>query len=1022
MQPTGDEADTRPAVPLPAQQVAGANLGLHKQATGQWHLRMAVAHELNGVAAGQGLAGAGIADACLAWIAAEPAQFAGLSASSLQLKRLHPIALRPIDTQSAGLLWSVEFEPMVGGRPIDDSVLQFMVEDRASNPWCVVRMLLGRFWAQPGALAAPQLSEDDCRTAAAHAVGTPLAALRIVAERHVATIVEGTATPFMTLRAITGQLTIRVNELTGAVTTKSACQCVETVTVKGRVEMNNHTNETPDVLLPNVAVVHGGGTVYTNASGVAQTPDASVSDVALAGKYVHMIRLDGAEQSIQVNGSGEANFNGSAEFPLAEQTIYFHADSLWTWLSTRIETAVNDSLFDTHALEVQVNDPSHGNAYFTDYGGELAGGLEPFIILFSAGSGYTSTAMSDVIYHEYGHYVDWCMGGFHEQGGLSEGWGDLLCAFRTDDSKLAEGIFSANNNALRDCNNNTSWVENHANVHTSGTAFAGFAWAVRASLKTLLGAGPGAARAEEIFFAALEANTTSVPDTVAFVQMYDAITGGTATTQGYFTSSAANHALSSYTAPAFRITGMTCDVGLAVQGVAADAHIAVTVQNTSIVNRQITVAISGTDVGIANQMSASLTPGQTEVLNFTWPLGSAPAAIYTATATATVAGLGGQQDTRDITLVVAPSNRDDIFFDDMESGMGKWTTTGTWATEAANAVSGANSLSDTPGDIYDWDHDYAATTQSFSLVGYKDTQVSLWVTYELEDGQDYVSVEMSDGGPWMTLQLLTGFNQGTYHVALDASYFDGKPNVKLRLRLWSDYQNRLDGIYADDIRVFATPAPGNVAAATTTLAFDGFESNNLSGGTGWSAAWTTSGSPTTPNTGPANGSRHARLLGNSSAGSRGSITRFANINGQQNVRVQVLLWLGDLLPTGWWFQDHGEISLSDNNGSTWTPWIDIHNAHNSTAYGYHLFDIAIADLGLNATAQFGVRIRANNVNSNQNQMFVDDVRIYTINRPPVFDAIADPTTEVNQPVMFNVSATDPENDSITLGQTQLPPG
>ena len=1016
-----DGAGAAPTGPAPAG-LAGARtgqlIGLLRQGDGRYHLRKPLMRALPGVTPSQN--GAGIADACRNLVAADPATFAALASDTLTLRRLYPVTLRGNAAGGPGLLWSVEFEQRVGGRMLEDCLLQFQVEDRESQPWCRVRMLLGRFVPQPGSLPVPQLGEDDCRAAAAAELGVALSALRITSEQHTAAWQNQQCVPRMHVRAGFDGEDLAVNEVTGAVERISMRHHDETVTVLGSVEMNNHEDPAvADTPLPNIEVVHdgGGGPVYTDENGVANTPDGSTSDIALVGKHIHVVNLGGADATRQVVGTGEANFDGATEFTLAEQCAYFHGDAIWTWLSTRIDTAVNDSYFDTHTLEVQVNDASHGNAYFIDQGGTLNGGTEPYIILFSADPTPPpyNTCSSDVVYHEYGHYLDWCMGSLFEQGGLSEGWGDILCAYYTDDSQLAENILG--NGPLRDCDNTLQWTGTQRRPHADGTCFAGFAWRIREGLIALLGAVAGAARAEEIMFAALEANTTSVPDTILYVQIYDLMTGGDTDTQQIIIDAATAQGLGAFVSTSFRITDITCDEGYVVQGSATTAQISVTVQNTSLSSFQIDVELTGTDVAIASQSTATLDPGESETLDFDWDLSAAPADTYTVTATATVTSLPAEDDTDTVTLAVAGTDDDSIFFDDFESGLSQWTTTGTWGTDTDNVVSGSNCLSDSPGTSYDWDTDTTCTTDAFSLVDYDGTTISLWVTTDLEPSIDYGSVEMSDGGEWMTMEIFNGIESGTYHAVIDASAWDGHDNVQLRVRLWTDYQNVLDGWFIDDIRVYATPAPGSAEPTTSSLASDGFESGNFSGGSGWiGASWTTTGSTAVVTTGPANGSNHARLLGNNSAASRGSITRFANISGQDGVHVQVLIWTGGSVPL--WYQDTAEISLSDNNGGNWTDWVTITNGHNSAQYNYPLFDVAIDDLGLSATSQFGIRIRANNCNETSDTIFIDDVLIYATNHPPVFDPIDDQDATVGEELTFTVVATDANaGDTVTLSMT-----
>ncbi|MGE0432317.1 MAG: putative Ig domain-containing protein [Planctomycetota bacterium] len=1032
----GDQVAPHSAVKPAPLGVGSKRIGLLPQPNGQWHLRQPIDRELPGATPGQ--SGAGIADACIAWVAQQPAQFANLAASSLRLKRLHPVPIRPRSaTALPGFLWSVEFEQLVGGRPVEDAVLQFHVEDRANLTWCTVRLLLGRFFPTATDLPASLLDDDACRKAAARAVGLPVAGLPITRETHSVRVQAGSPVPVMHVVAGYMDLDLVVNELTGAVKAESTCHHDDVITVVGSVGLSNHDPAQQQTAqpMPGVTVDCGGNGVFqTDLNGQATVPDGSNATIQLIGLHSHIVRLDQpTEQNIAVSGTDTADFNNTSEFPKAENDAYYHTDFVWRWLSTRIDTAVNDSYFDTFALETDVNHSASGNADFSDSGGQLNGGTTPRIRFFRANGTYRSTAMSDVVYHEYGHYADWAMGGLISDGGLSEGWGDIVAAFITGDPELGEGFRQAddpvNGSGLRTCANNYQWNGNDE-IHTAGTAWSGFAWRVRQGLIAAEIAGnyvgpPSAIEyAEQLIFGALDANTTSVPDSITWVDIFDVLNGGDSFTQQIIDDAAGAQGLGSYTAPPFRILTMTADVGFIWEGANTVINIDVTVQNTDSADHAIDVAIAGASVAIAGQSSALLGPGQSEVLHFTWDTSSATAGDYTVVATATVTGLP-DDDTAQVNVTVGPANGLSVFFDDFESGLAKWpTVTGSWGieTDAAKSYSGTHSASESPAGDYSPVSNTMMISQPFSLVGVSGARISLYHQHTIEDGWDYGTIEMnSNGGQFTTVGIVTGI-LGLHHESFDASALDGRANVRLRLRFWTDPGSNMDGWNVDDIRVFGANTPGNGAPTPTVVASDGFESNDFTGGSGWNASWTTSGNADVQTTGPAAGTRHARVRGSGTPGNRGRIERFCDITGVQQPRISFLLWTGGTIPDAYQPGDQMHISLSDNNGSSWTPWTTIYNAHSSGNFDYHKFDIAVADLGLTATSTFGIRIDADQVGGSTRHTYIDEVTVYGTNYPPVFDPIADPTTEANVEVAFTVSATDPENDTVTLSATLLPGG
>ena len=1023
--PDGEVLNGPPVPKVPKRPnfgVGQSKIGLLQRPNGQWHLRQPVSHDL---AATPGQRGAGLAAACIAWVSQEPTAFANLAASSLRLRRLHPVPLRPQGSAEPGTLWSVEFEQLHGGRPVEDAVLQFHVEDRTSLPWCRVRVVLGRFFPSLAPLPESELSEAECRDAAARAIGLPATGLMITDEFHSVRVERGAPQPVMHVVCGFQELDLVVNEVTGKVTAKSTCHH-DTMSVTATVELDNHdpASLTTDVGMPNVEIDCGGdGTFYTDENGNATVPNGATGTLQLIGKHSHIVRRDaGPEQSDTLTGDDTATFSDTSEFTLAENDAYYHTDLVWTWLSTRIDTDVADSFFDTFALETQVNFNDTGNADFSSGGGTLNGGTTPRMRFFRAGGAFNNTAMSDVVYHEYGHYADWAMGGIFSNGGLSEGWGDIVAAYITGDSVLGE-YFRTDGSGLRDCDNNYQWDENDE-IHTAGTAWSGFAWRIREAFIAEYGAVAGAAKAEALIFGALDANTTSVPDSITWVDIYDLLNGGNETTQAIIDAAAAAQGLDDYTAPPFRITGMTSDVGFMWEGSTTPVHIDVTVQNTDGSNHAITVALTGADVSFSDKTTGSLDPGESDTLTFTWDARNADEGDYTLVATATVSGFG-EDDTAQVLVTVAPANGSSVFFDDFESGLSQWdTVTGDWGIEDDSdlARSGTHSATESPGDDYSPNSNTMMISAPFSLEDVTGTRVSLFHVHTIEDDWDYGTIEMSsEGGEFTTVGIVTGIAE-LHHETFDASALDGRTNVRLRLRFWTDPGTDLAGWNVDDIRVFGATSPGATAPDTTALATDGFETNNFTGGSGWNGNWTTSGNADIRTTGPAAGTYHARLRGASGAGSRGSIERFCDISAAVSPRVSVLLWTGGTLPNGFFPGDSLHVELSDDGGSNWTPWFTFYNAHNSAAYDYHLFDVAVADLGLSKTATFGIRIRADNLDDTAKSVFVDAVTVYGSNSAPVFDSIDDLEVEVDSELTFTVSATDPDDDIVTLSATLLPDG
>lgn len=999
----------------------GAGLGVQYLGNGQYAVRTPIKKPLP---VAPGADGEALVHAVWNWIASEPAKFAGVEATQLQQRRLHPI---PLHGGEPGMWWAVEFHQVIDGLVLEDSILQVAVVDRAANPTCEAAVIIGRVFPKISAVQRSRFSRDEAWQRVRRSVNLPGDALHITGEWRGARVIAGQAIPVTHFECGFLGKDFVVNEVTGAVMPESMEYHNEAITVQGTI---NHINHDPNTLetnvpMPDVRVDYASGSTFTDDSGQASFPTGESATVRLIGKHSHIVRMDGgAQQEAILGSSGTVNFADTNEFPYAENLAYYHTTLVHKWLSTRIDTAVTDSFFDTFVMETQVNFNSSGNANFSSAGGTLHGGTKPRVRYFRANGTFRSTAMSDVIYHEYGHYADWAMGGLFATGGLSEAWGDIVAAFIHADPEIAEGFRQnddpVNGTGIRSVQNNYIWNPNDE-IHLAGTAFGGFAWDIRSGFIAAQAANnwnqalAPIPKAEAIVFSALDGNTTSIPDSVLYIQIFDGQNGGDSITQGIIAQAATNHGLETYLAPDLRITAMTADAGFVVAGAVTTVNVAVTVENLSDASIVIDVALSGTQPAVPSQSTANLAPFASATLDFVWDTSAASAGRYVVTATASSAS-SNETDTDSVMVAVASTTATMAFFDDFESGTGKWNLQAPWGLEAKHAKSPTMALSDSPGANYANDLTASATSIPFSLVGVRGAILSLWQTAEIEADFDNGTIEMSaDGTNWMILDHVTGIRD-QWHAAYDASYFDGRDNVRVRFRLVTDPGLRMDGWFIDDVRVVGETDTGWLAQPEINVAFDDFESADFSGGTGWSGPWTVTGNATNATNGPYAGTRHVRFTGAAAPASRGRIERFANVAGITDLRVQVFIVT--------WFEETDSIvvSLSDDGGANWTEWKRLTNAYNGNASQYRLMDVALADLGLSATNAVGIRIHADNCNGTGDIIYADNVRFYRPNYNPVLAPIGNQTATEGQPFgPLALSATDPDaGQTLAFSAQNLP--
>ena len=122
---------------------------------------------------------------------------------------------------------------------------------------------------------------------------------------------------------------------------------------------------------------------------------------------------------------------------------------------------------------------------------------------FLEGDGCADTALlNDVIYHEWGHGLDFFTGrqGGITDGAFSEGIGDILATYITGESELAKGFFLANDNGIRNVANTNRYPEDQGAVHFEGQIIGGAFWDLKNLMEERYGARRGQQKAMDLFF------------------------------------------------------------------------------------------------------------------------------------------------------------------------------------------------------------------------------------------------------------------------------------------------------------------------------------------------------------------------------------------------------------------------------------------------------------------------------------------------------------------------------------------
>ncbi len=150
--------------------------------------------------------------------------------------------------------------------------------------------------------------------------------------------------------------------------------------------------------------------------------------------------------------------------------------------------------------------------------------------------------------------------------------------------------------------------------------------------------------------------------------------------------------------------------------------------------------------------------------------------------------------------------------EDFECELEGWDTgTGWGRTTSGNPHSGQWAITDSPAGQYGNNEDNSLTyTPGLDLETAEWAGVSCWAIHGLEDGHDFLYLEVSkDGLEWTTLHSLTGrqMTWTRHDVTLNGFLGSGCDSVLVRFRLVSDDQGVDAGAYLDDVLVSTSQTP-----------------------------------------------------------------------------------------------------------------------------------------------------------------------------------------------------------------------
>ncbi|MEE8425519.1 MAG: hypothetical protein V3S11_06800, partial [Elusimicrobiota bacterium] len=283
-----------------------------------------------------------------------------------------------------------------------------------------------------------------------------------------------------------------------------------------------------------------GRTFYTDAEGFFTLEDSASGPVTLRarlkGRWATIEDQEKSNLTVSVTVSpGETillQFNpvGADENAVAQVNAYRHATRAHDWVKSR---GINARGIDV-SLKVKSNIDRDCNAYYTPW--------SPSLNFFQGSGRCINTAYDTVVYHEYGHFVDDVIGGI-VNGALSEGWGDIIGMYMTEQPVLGEGFLRNQERHYIRHGENTYQFRSRDEVHKQGQAWMGFGWKLRQNLVASLGAERGAALADALVMPVLFANVRTIPAAIEAVLLRDVGEDGLAAHFAEISAAARSHGI-----------------------------------------------------------------------------------------------------------------------------------------------------------------------------------------------------------------------------------------------------------------------------------------------------------------------------------------------------------------------------------------------------------------------------------------------------------------------------------------------
>jgi len=160
-----------------------------------------------------------------------------------------------------------------------------------------------------------------------------------------------------------------------------------------------------------------------------------------------------------------------------------------------------------------------------------------------------------------------------------------------------------------------------------------------------------------------------------------------------------------------------------------------------------------------------------------------------------------------------------VLMNDEGNNMDNWNKTGNWGITNTDSFSSPSCITDSPNGNYSNNSQTSITSKnSYNLNNVQSAWISFKTKWNLENGYDFVTFEISENGGTTWIQQCGEFtNLGSPYQNINQPIYDGKSsewkyekislsnyigkNIMIRFRLKTDSAVSEDGIYLDDIKL-----------------------------------------------------------------------------------------------------------------------------------------------------------------------------------------------------------------------------